>query len=85
MQPDRVICQSGAVFIRVNDFSERHKSEFYQRLEPVANAENQAVATVEQPFDRLRRTGIAHEGFNELCAALGFVSAGETAGNEQNL
>ena len=55
-----------------------------ERLETVADAQDKAAALLES-FDGCAHAGVADNAGDELAAAVGFVSGGETAAERQDV
>ena len=58
---------------------------FDEGLEAVADTEKEAAAVFEEVGDGVRDPGVAEDGGDEFGGAVGFVSRGEAAGDEQDL
>ena len=82
---DGIIGQRRAVFIRVDDSAEGDQAELDQRLEAVADAEDQTAAHVEQIGHAVPDFRIADKGGYKLAGAVRLVAAGKTAGQEEHL
>lgn len=66
MTADGVEGEGGALGRRGADLAPRHEAELDDRLEPVADAERESVALVEQRRYRLFQARVAEEGGDEL-------------------
>ena len=71
--------------VRLADLAIRHQPQLDERLEAVADAAHQPVASLEQLHHALADGGVAEEGGDELAGAVRLVAAGETAGNKDDL
>ena len=67
------------------DLAVGDKPQLDQRLEPVADAQRQAVALVQQAVDRVGHSRGAEERRDELGRTVRLVAAGETARQHQDL
>ena len=85
MASDGVEGERRALFAHRTDVSERHEAELNERLEPVADAEYQAVAVLQQVAHRLGDRRCAEERRDELGGAVGLVATTETAGDEHDV
>ena len=85
MAADPVEGQCGAGLVHVHDLTEGDKAQFNEGLEAVADAQHQAVPVFEQVVDRVFDPRVAEEGGDELAGAIGFVAAGEAAGDGDDL
>ena len=65
--------------------AEGNQTQFHQCLEAVADTQHQAIPLAQQIFHFLGNQGVAEEAGNELAAAVGFVAAGEAAGDHDDL
>ena len=80
-----VICKRGRIRRCGSDLSERHKSELYKRLEAVADAAHKSVAVFEKLVHGIGDRAVSEECRDELSGALGLVSAGESARDNDHL
>ena len=82
---DRIKGQCRRVVILSRDLPVRHKAQFDQRLETVADTQDQAVSLSEQVTDRFLDDGISECCSEELGAAIRLITCGEAAGEHDDL
>ena len=75
----------GGIGVGVAYLAVRQKSEFYQRLESVADTAHKSVALVEKAHYAVLNLRSAEERRNELAASVRLVASGKPAGNEYDL
>ena len=80
-----VECQSRAVGGQWPDLPIRQQAQFDQGLEAVADSQDQSVALLQQPGNRVRQRRIVEQRRNELARSLRFVPGAETAREHQYL
>ena len=85
MPADRIEGKRGTLLVRRCDFPVRDETELDQRLESVADTANQAESGIQQICQRFADSPIAEERLNEFSGTIRFISAGESAGNKQDL
>ena len=85
MAADGVERQRRRVGHGVDDIAIGHKTQFDERLKTVADAEHQAVASLQQVANGLGDLGGAEERGDELGGAVGLVATGEAAGDHNDL
>ena len=70
---------------RLGDGAARDKAQLDERLEAVADTQDEAAALIEQCVDASGERWVTQEGRHELRGAVRFVTAGETARQVQHL
>ena len=82
---DRVEGERGAVDVHGADVAEGHQAQLDEGLETVADAQDEAVAVLQQVAHRFSHFGGAEEGRDELGGAVGLVAARKAARNHEDL
>ena len=82
---DIVEGKGGTGLVGVNDLSVRNKTKLNERLEAVTDTAHKTVALIKKLGHSALNLSTAEECGNELTGAVGLVTAGEAAGNEDSL
>jgi hypothetical protein len=71
--------------VGLTDFPVGDEAGFDEGLEAVADAEDEAVAVLEQVHDGIGHARAADDGGDEFGGAVGFVAGAEAAGEHEDL